>query len=599
MIHFSTLLLLFGAFVADAFPVENPSVAGRPGSSLCVHNPVVGANTSPSTNGKEASRKKTAVIVGAGPAGLAAALVLSKVKKAGSTNFFDRVVVLEDAPKESYDPSRAYFYNINKRGQRFTDAFDIDLTKRGLEVTEFAKRVVPADPTDAFDEEKIVRQNLSEEERKRVGNMYWIPRHELVEEIADSIDAANKKNDGACANVELLRGVRCTHVEPTDEGLVKIAIERNGDDGEYLVADLCVGADGISSIVRQSLEDGRFDPEEWSNAKNPSKKFGLKKFTTPSTGLRIKGLCIRPNFAIPKGGTGSDANAKHQLENRYNYSLESATKGDTDALNLIFLPQKNPNAGTGRTVNICTMPGHDIWDTNKLRNDDGGRSAKAYFQKAFPRFDWDEIVSEDEWELFASTEGSRFPQCQYSPSLYVSSKPRDHEGTTTDGAGVVLIGDALHAFPPDLGQGVNSAFCDAMVLGESFEEAASDAVSAASTAIDPPKSFVARALNSYQAKNRPETRALIELARCGAPYQYNQPSKMMKLGKKIWMANVLLRLFLNKATLGLSPKPAILMMMDSRSSFRKIMRKANTLTAILWSSLLLCVVSLIRSRVGV
>eukprot|EP00957_Ditylum_brightwellii_P203642 15335580-Ditylum_brightwellii.AAC.1 len=38
---------------------------------------------------------------------------------------------------------------------------------------------------------------------------------------------------------------------------------------------------------------------------------------------------------------------------------------------------------------------------------------------------------------------------------------------------------------------------------------------------------------------------------------------------------------------------------DSRSSFRKIMRKANTLTAILWSSLLLCVVSLIRSRVGV
>uniref|UniRef100_A0A7S4T8B7 Amine oxidase domain-containing protein n=1 Tax=Ditylum brightwellii TaxID=49249 RepID=A0A7S4T8B7_9STRA len=98
MIHFSTLLLLFGASVADAFPVANPSVAGRPGSSLYVHNPVVGANTSPSTNGKEASRKKTAVIVGAGPAGLAAALVLSKVKKAGSTNFFDRVVVLEDAP---------------------------------------------------------------------------------------------------------------------------------------------------------------------------------------------------------------------------------------------------------------------------------------------------------------------------------------------------------------------------------------------------------------------------------------------------------------------------------------------------------------------
>jgi len=92
----------------------------------------------------------------------------------------------------------------------------------------------------------------------------------------------------------------------------------------------------------------------------------------------------------------------------------------------------------------------------------------------------------------------------------------------------------------------------------------------------------------------------LRLARCGVRLtNTTQPSKMMKLGKKFWMANVLLRLFLNKATLGLSPKPAILMMMDSRSSFRKIMRKANTLTAILWSSLLLCVVSLIRSRVGV
>jgi len=78
---------------------------------------------------------------------------------------------------------------------------------------------------------------------------------------------------------------------------------------------------------------------------------------------------------------------------------------------------------------------------------------KPISKKPFRGSIGDEIVSEDEWELFASTEGSRFPQCQYSPSLYVSSKPRDHEGTTTDGTGVVLIGNALHAFPPDLGQG--------------------------------------------------------------------------------------------------------------------------------------------------
>jgi len=615
MIYVSASLLLLCAFVAGGFRTGSTSLGKGSRSSIHVRNTFGdGPNTFVSEN-DEGTRKKTAVIVGAGPAGLAAALVLSKVRKTTGNshidrNFFERIVVLEDSPKESYDPSRAYFYNINKRGQRFTNAFDIDLTKRGLEVTEFAKLVVPTDPNDVFDDTKIIRQQLSQEEWDLVGSTFWIPRQELVQQIADDIDAKNEKNDGELTKIEVRRGARCKYVEPTEEGLVKIVIETKDDDGDgdFLVADLCVGADGILSNVRRSLENGRFDPEHWSNAKNPSKKFGLKKYTTPSTGLRIKGLCVQPNFAIPKGGTGPDANTKVPLKKGINYALQSATKGATDSLNLFFLPVKDPDSKGGRCVNICLAPNHDVWDTNKLRTDDGGRSAKAFFEKAFPRFDWDEIVAEDEWELFASTEGSRFPQCQYSPSLYVASKPcrnGDGNGNTSDsnseeanGAGVVLIGDALHAFPPDLGQGVNSALNDAMVLGKCFEDAALDDTSSTSKSGGAKKSFVSEALESYQKENGPETRSLIELARCGAPYQYEQQSPMMKLGKNMWKANLILRLLLNKVTLGLSPKPAILMMMDPRSSFRQIMRKANTLTAILWSSLLFVLVSLVRARVA-
>jgi len=610
----------------DGFRFGTGSTGRKRESSMLVCN-AKDRKPKGSRSDSEVSRTKTAVIVGGGPAGLAAALVLSNIsnnisnttttttgtrtEESERQNLFERVIVLEDAPKESYDPSRAYFYNINKRGQRFTDAFDIDLTKRGLEVTGFAKLVVPSDPAEAFDETKVVRQQLSEEERKRVGTMYWIPRHELVEEIVEEIQAKNKKKGGTHTQIELRRGVRCKHVEPTKEGMVRIvtvtATESSGDDDQEdcLVADLCVGADGISSGVRQSLEDGRFDPEHWSNAQNPSKKFGLKKYTTPSTGLRIKGLRIRPNFAIPKGGTGPDARTKIPLEARYNYGLRSATTGPTDSMNLIFLPQKDPDSKGGRSVNICTLPDHDIWDETKLRTDDGGRSAKAYFEKAFPRFDWNEIVAGDEWELFASTEGSRFPQCQYSPSLYVASKqPCPEDGDACNhrgiGAGVVLIGDALHSFPPDLGQGVNSAFCDAMVLGKCFEDAAATTISVvkettAESKIAKP-SLIAEALRAYETRNGPETRALIALARCGAPYQYDQASFRMRLGKKLWTANVVLRLLLNKVTGGLSPKPAILMMMDSRSSFRRIMRRANTLTAILWSSVVVFAVALARLR---
>jgi len=36
-------------------------------------------------------------------------------------------------------------------------------------------------------------------------------------------------------------------------------------------------------------------------AQNPSKQFGLRKYITPSTGLRTKGLRLKPNFTIPMG----------------------------------------------------------------------------------------------------------------------------------------------------------------------------------------------------------------------------------------------------------------------------------------------------------
>ena len=55
------------------------------------------------------------------------------------------------------------------------------------------------------------------------------------------------------------------------------------------------------------------------------------------------------------------------------------------------------------------------------------------------------LVAEEEWQRFAESEGSRFPLCQYT------SGAAAHDGE----CGVALVGDALHAFPPDIGQGVH------------------------------------------------------------------------------------------------------------------------------------------------
>ena len=61
-----------------------------------------------------AQQQRTAVVVGCGPAGLAAALVCAR-----NHNF--KVTVIEassEAKITSYDRSKAYFYNINQRGHQ-------------------------------------------------------------------------------------------------------------------------------------------------------------------------------------------------------------------------------------------------------------------------------------------------------------------------------------------------------------------------------------------------------------------------------------------------------------------------------------------------
>lgn len=482
--------------------------------------------------------QKKAVIVGGGPAGLAAALVISNLKE------FGEVTILETDLKSSFDPSRAYFYNINKRGQRFTEELNIDLSKRGVGVTAFARQTVPADPNAVFKGEAFSR-DMTAEERQQMGTMYWIPRHDLVQLFMDRIVQQNQGPN----KIHLCLGSSCKHVEPTEDGRVRVVSVSNNGTQIEISADLCVGADGLSSKVRQSLADGRFGGG-WTNSRQPSRNFRMRQWTSPSTGLRIKGLRLQPNFTIPVG----DGVNHVPLENKYNYALLSKTTGPTDSLTLTLLPQKN--ASDARPINICTMPNHDLW---KMKD---GASMKAYFERAFPRFDWDRVVAPEEWDLFSKTEGSRFPTCQYSPRLHVSSAT----------SGVVLVGDALHAFPPDLGQGVNSALCDVMMLGDCLSDASNNHTTNMS---------VPKALKQYEKVNGPETRALISLARCGAPFQYNQPSRIMKFRKTMWTINLAIRLLLNKATMGISPKPAILMMMNPKMSFRKVMRRANTLTLIM------------------
>mmetsp|Transcript_18773 Transcript_18773/g.43432 ORF Transcript_18773/g.43432 Transcript_18773/m.43432 type:complete len:629 (-) Transcript_18773:2259-4145(-) len=603
-IGFSSILLwvcilssLVSAYAFDG--IANNQALKRPASSLRSRD--FDSKSKTEVESSVESREKTAVIVGAGPGGLAAAIVLSNIEDRSSdvhhgetaTNIFDRVIVLDEAPNISYDPSRSYFFNINGRGLKFIDAYDIQLGKRGSEVSCFKVHYVPSDPEEVFEGENPVVMMANAFARS-----FWIPRHDLLTQLAEEIHSQNKKN-GDSSIIEVHRGVSCEYIEPTKDGAVKLVVGRKDakDKEEIIITDLCVGADGMASKVRKSLEDGRFVSSNWSNASKSNKKFKPKKYVSPATGLRVKGFRINPNFAIPKGGTESDSKSEIPIEPDASYILKPTTKTTEDLLRISIFPQRDLTSCEGRPILFVTQPEHDLWNPQKIRTDDGCRSMKSFLKRAQPRYDWDKIVSDEELERFVSSKGTRFPPCQYVPSTYVSSNPSHNDSEEKFGGGVVLIGDALHSFPPDLGEGVNMAFADAMMLGKSLEEAFTIARDSPNVGPTSKISILSKALQFYDKKNGPEARAIVAMARCGSPFQYPQTKWFMKFRKFLWLSNFLLRTTLNKVTFGITPLPVISLKSDSDLSYSKVMKKANSLTVVLWSVLGFGLLSLVRSRI--
>ena len=81
-----------------------------------------------------------------------------------------------------------------------------------------------------------------------------------------------------------------------------------------------------------------------------------------------------------------------------------------------------------------------------------------------------------------------------------------------------------------------------------------------------------------------KTRALVKLARVGAPFQYNQSGGMLTAKKFLWQMNFFMRLLLNKLTFGLSP-PGIPLLISARPDLKysEILRRVDTLTVSLWT----------------
>eukprot|EP00892_Ulva_mutabilis_P006561 jgi/Ulvmu1/4277/UM198_0001.1 len=144
----------------------------------------------------------------------------------------------------------------------------------------------------------------------------------------------------------------------------------------------------------------------------------------------------------------------------------------------------------------------------------------------------------------------------------------DDAASSINGCAVVILGDAAHVFPPDLGQGVNSSVLDVDTLAACLDEHPGDA---------------SAALRAYEVARLPENRALQRMMQVGMPYQYRQ--EKMEVQKFFHGINVQARVVLSKVVPGVIAKPVAMVALNGsrerRTLYQDTLAKANDTTRLL------------------
>ena len=636
----AAVLLLLVAVSVQAFPTtgnhhhpRSVSTSTSTSSSTSILHSDVGDVVGSASGDHDEHEREKAIVVGGGPVGLSAALVLAN--RGYDVSLFEATSTDEI---KTFNPALAYLYNINDRGQTFTTMFPTSIHEKLVEwsvaSTDTGFMVASGDGKEDIQFPKLPNFGVTTPS-------YWIPRHKMTVLMWDAVDEHNNNkaragdnnnnnNNNLVGNINYEQGVSCVNVYPSsspsdnnnendsrncNRNLISVVVKNKSNGEEKTVeGKLVVGADGIRSKVRECLKKrtGLFGSWHYKE-----RKFQIRKWASPATGLKLKVLQVPTNkySLIDSDGT------KIATNNTDFVVVRGKNNGPLDNLNLGCLPVQDSLAI--RQANCITRPNHVLWTMNT------GDEVKAWFKDNYrSRLDLDDLISDHEWDRFAKAKGNTFPPCQYSPGLQASSDNGE--------CGVVLLGDAAHAFSPDIGQGINAGLMDVVQFDKILAKTHNDDDRSV-------EGSLGRALTEYERIQAPEvsqvkssrrsciyiyyvqsnshnmyctlftgmnsnivlfiyllvplskplnqptnhyqTRALIRLARFGSPYQYNQPLRKDRLGKKLWTVNIAMRVILNKVTMGIFPKPMILNASSNKMTYRKLVRQADMGTAVLMSVL--------------
>ncbi|WP_013334478.1 FAD-dependent oxidoreductase [Gloeothece verrucosa] len=457
--------------------------------------------------------ENSVLIIGGGPAGLSVALMLAK-------RGWSNITVLEKRPSANYyESDKAFSYQIDGRGQKLTDflGFTEKLAAKSVPSTEFYFTVI-----DKNGKRKTTQLPIVDAQRKTA---YWLPRAEFLQVLYEEIIEKYPNN------IQVLFNTECLSIEKKSDYLEVIC--QSNQQGEFsFYPNFLIGCDGINSIVRSFLQEIEEDKT----------CFQVLKFPSPSSELLYKILSLKPQFPLSE-------QAGDLSQSSMAYVIRSVFQDRHKKLSLGLLPFKN--SLQPRTANIITYRDHYIWQLKTPKE------FEQFLKESFPQLPLDKIVPPEEFARFMASKGGKFPIPQYCPQFW---KILEESGLNSPSkTAILLLGDAIHSFPPDLGQGVNSALEDIYLLKDLLNETKDD---------------LSQALPRYQELRLPDVKALIRLVQVSYPWQYNQNL----FQKRLWNINFLLRLVLSRLFPFLFSPHSFLLIQNHELSYSEILAKSNRTT---------------------
>lgn len=349
------------------------------------------------------------------------------------------------------------------------------------------------------------------------------------------VNALRKYIADHCSSVTTMYDTELTAIEVQHDGF-QVHLRTKGSNSELkkLRSSLVLACDGKNSAAVQHLRNAAENGSIRS-----SSGFGDWQKNNLSSLMSRKTIVLNDLFC-------KQFYAQQFEKQPWGVIVQGAIKGE-HAFRLDSVPPPPPYGlfTNGTPASVVLPSSHSLW---KVRDVD---KMFSLFEKNFPQLAVRDMISQESMRLFAQGRESPYGTVRRVESLV---------GKVGETGGIIILGDAAHSFPPDLGQGVNAVFEDVAVLAHVLDNSDEHA-------------SVKQILEAYEDQRAADVEALMRIELLGVSTSGGRSSALGRLG----LVNKLVRLVLAKILRGWI-YPNISEMVVEDISYSEIMRRADVTT---------------------